>query len=439
LIEKRANILIMNGLVVTCDAEDTVIKNGWVSVTDSKIDMIGGGGSEDIPEAKEIIDAKECIVMPGLINTHTHLPMSLFRGLADDLPLMEWLNNHIFPAEAAHINPESVFQATLLSCAEMLLSGTTTCCDGYFYEDQVAEAVRTTGIRAVLGQGIIDFPAPGISEPEQNVSHAAAFAEKWLGRIGEITPSLFCHSAYTCSEHTLKKAKAVADEHQLLFQIHAAETREEKQQSITDHGLTPIRYLDQIGIMDENTLIVHGVWMDEEEMDIISSTNAKVAHCPESNMKLGSGIAPVREQIKAEITVGIGTDGCASNNDLDMFSEMDTASKLQKVKYLDPSILDAKKVIKMATIEGAKAIGVDHVAGSLQPGKKADIIIVDVKKPHLTPMYNSFSHVVYSARGSDVRDVIVSGKILVRSRCLLTIDLDDIFSWFHHNRCVAKE
>lgn len=439
MIEKRVDTLIVNGLVVTCDPEDSVVKNGWVAVTNKKIDMIGGGESEETPEAEEIIDAEGCIVMPGLINTHTHLPMSLFRGLADDLPLMEWLNNHIFPAEAAHINPESVFWATLLSCAEMLLSGTTTCCDGYFYEDHVAEAVRNAGIRAVLGQGIIDYPAPGVSNPEHNVSHASAFAEKWMGKIDEIIPSLFCHSAYTCSESTLKKAKAVADKNQLLFQIHVAETMGENKKSITDHGLSPIRYLDQIGILDENTLVVHGVWMDEEDIAIASDNNAKVAHCPESNMKLGSGIAPVWEQIKADITVGIGTDGCASNNDLDMFSEIDTASKLQKVKYLDPSIMDAKTMVKMATIEGAKAIGIDQVVGSLEPGKKADIIIVDIKKPHLFPMYNPFSHIVYSVRGSDVRDVIINGKILVRNRNLLTIDMEEIFSRLNNNGYVVKE
>ena len=211
-----------------------------------------------------------------------------------------------------------------------------------------------------------------------------------------------------------EKSKSRGNKNKLLFQIHVAETKEESEKSIADVGLTPIRYLDKVGILDEKTLIVHGVWMDEEEMSIVSASSARLAHCPESNMKLGSGIAPVWSRLGAGITVGIGTDGCASNNDLDMFSEIDTCSKLQKVKYLDPSILDARTVVKMATIEGAKAIGVDHVTGSLEPGKKADIIIVDIKKPHLVPMYNPFSHIVYSARGTDVRDVIVNGKMLVK-------------------------
>jgi len=439
LTKNRTDILIVNGLVVTCDSEDIFIKNGWVAVNDNRIEMVGHAGSEEKPEAKDIINADGCIVMPGLINTHTHLPMSLFRGLADDLPLMEWLNSHIFPAEAAHINPESVYTSTLLSCAEMLLTGTTTCCDGYFYEDQVAEAVSTTGLRAVLGHGIIDFPAPGVSDPKKNVSHASAFAEKWIGKTDEIIPSIFCHSAYTCSEHTLKKAKAVADNNRLLFQIHAAETAQEKKKIVSDHGLTPIQYLDRIGILDENTLIVHGVWMDKEDISIVSTSKAKIAHCPESNMKLGSGIAPVWEQINAGITVGIGTDSCASNNDLDMFSEIDCAAKLQKVKYLDPSILDAKAVIKMATIDGARAIGIDHLTGSLEPGKQADIIIVDIKKPHLIPMYNPFSHIVYAARGSDVQDVLVAGRVLVRNRKLLTIDMDEIFLRFYQAGGIVKE
>jgi len=437
LTRDRADTLIVNGLVITCDSEDTVLENGWVSITGGKIGGIGTDETAETPEAVEIIDANGCIVMPGLVNSHTHLPMSLFRGLADDLPLMEWLNDHMFPAERTYINPESVFSAALLSCAEMLLSGTTTCCDGYFYEDRVAEAVHTTGMRAVLGQGIIDFPAPGVSDPEKNILHASAFVEKWMGRSDTITPSLFCHSAYTCSERTLKEAKASAGRHKLLFQIHAAETKDECGQSVADVGLTPIRYLDKIGILDEKTLIVHGVWMDEEEMTILSASGAKVAHCPESNMKLGSGIAPVWEQLGAGITVGIGTDGCASNNDLDMFLEMDTASKLQKVTKLDPSVMDAGTVVKMATIEGAKAVGLDHMTGSLQPGKEADIIIIDTKQLHLVPMYNPFSHIVYSAKGADVRDVFVSGKRLVKDRSLLTMDAEQIVSKFYNNGPVA--
>ncbi|MBW1892634.1 MAG: amidohydrolase [Deltaproteobacteria bacterium] len=424
--QDRIDIRIDNGLLVTCDSEDNVIKNGWIAVQHNEIVMIGKTGSEAKPDASDIIDAEGGIVMPGLINTHTHLPMSLFRGLADDLPLMEWLNNHIFPREATHINPESVYMATLLSCAEMLLSGTTTCCDGYFYEDSVAEAVRQTGMRAVLGHGVIDYPAPGIDNPDQNVAHALAFTEKWMGRTDLIIPSIFCHSAYTCSENTLKKAKAAADQNQLLFQIHAAETAGEKETMLSNHGVTPLQYLDRIGVLDENTLIVHGVWMDAMDIKIVSTRKAKISHCPESNMKLGSGIAPVQEQLNAGITVGIGTDSCASNNDLDMLSEIDCAAKLQKVKYLDPTILDAKTVLKMATIDGAGAIGIDHLTGSLEPGKQADMIIVDIKKPHMIPMYNPFSHLVYSARGSDVRDVMVAGRMLMRNRKLLTIDMNAV-------------
>ncbi len=422
----KTDIRIDNGLLVTCDSEDNVIENGWVAVQNNEIAMIGKTGSETKPEATEIIDAEGGIVMPGFINTHTHLPMSLFRGLADDLPLMEWLNNHIFPREATHINPESVYMATLLSCAEMLLSGTTTCCDGYFHEDSVAEAVVKTGMRAVLGHGVIDYPAPGIANPDQNVAHALSFTEKWTGKTALIIPSIFCHSAYACSENTLKKAKAAADQNQLLFQIHAAETAGEKETILSKHGATPVQYLDRIGILDKNTLIVHGVWMDEVDINIVSARKAKISHCPESNMKLGSGIAPVHEQLNAGITVGIGTDSCASNNDLDMLSEIDCAAKLQKVKYLDPAILDAKTVLKMATVDGARAIGIDHLTGSLEQGKQADIIIIDIKKPHLIPMYNPFSHLVYSARGSDVRDVMVAGRVLVRNRKLLTIDMDAV-------------
>lgn len=437
MTSNKVDRVIVNGLIVTCDADDSVHK-GWMAIRNNTIEAIGGvdSGTGQRPQADEVIDADGCIVMPGLVNTHTHLPMSMFRGLADDLPLMEWLNNHIFPAEAAYINPESVYTATLLSCAEMLLSGTTTCCDGYFHESQVAEAVHSTGMRAVLGHGIIDYPAPGVPDPEKNVAQASAFAEKWMGRSAEILPSLFCHSTYTCSEKTLTRAKAAAEKHRLLFQIHAAETAEEKEKLINDHGLTPIQYLDRLGVLDNHTLIVHGIWMDRDDMDIVSARRANLSYCAESNMKLGSGIAPVWEQMNAGITIGLGTDSCASNNDLDMFSEMDCAAKLQKVKYLDPSVLDAKTVVRMATIGGAGAIGLGHVTGSLEPGKQADAIIIDINKPHLFPMYNPFSHIVYAARGSDVRDVMVAGRVLVRNRMLQTIDMARVYLQFRQHNVV---
>ncbi len=419
----RFDTVIYNGIIVTMNPDAEIFENGLVCIRRGKIEKIFHTKPEIFPEAAEKIDARGGIVMPGLVNTHTHMPMTLFRGLADDLPLDQWLNHHIFPAEAKHINPESVRVGTMLACAEMLLSGITTCCDGYFLEEYVAEAVQEMGIRAVLGHGIIDFPAPGIPNPAENVKTALAFAEKWSNVSPLIRPSIFCHSPYTCSAETLKNAKSAANERGLLFQIHVSETKAEKEQMINLHGLSPVAYLDRLGIIDKNTLLVHCVWVDEKDIEIIAKRGACISHNPESNMKLASGIAPVPQFLKAGITVGLGTDGCASNNNLDLFGEIDTAAKLHKVSTLNPTVMDAHTVLKMATIEGAKAIGLGDQIGSLETGKAADIVIVDTNQPHLTPMYDPVSHMVYAAQGSDVRDVMINGKRLVRNRELCRVNL----------------
>jgi 5-methylthioadenosine/S-adenosylhomocysteine deaminase len=420
-------IVVHSGTIVTMNSGFDIIENGVVCIQNDKLVKIESLQSDSpVPEGETTIDARGGIIMPGLVNTHTHLPMSLFRGLADDLPLCAWLNEHMFPAESKYITAKSVRIGTLLSCAEMLLSGTTTCCDGYFYEDQVATAVSETGIRAILAQGVIDFPAPGVPDPADNINCAAAFIQKCRNISPLITPSIFCHSPYTCSEATIKKAKDIAKAEAVLFQIHVAETKDEYIRIQTEHRTTPIAYLDRIGIIDKNTLLVHAIWLDDSDIDTIAARGANVSHNPESNMKLASGIAPVPSFLKAGVTVGLGTDGCASNNNLDMISEMDSAAKLHKVNALDPTLLDAATVLKMATIQGAKALGLDAVIGSLDIGKKADVIILDTRKPHLVPVYNPVSHIVYAARGSDVRDVIVNGRLLVKDRKLLTIDLENI-------------
>ena len=404
-----------------------IINDGVLCIKDDTLAKIEPRENDaPLPEGKRIIDARGGIIMPGLVNTHTHLPMALFRGLADDLPLSNWLNEYIFPAEANHIHPESVRLGALLSGAEMLLSGTTTCCDGYFHEDNVAAAMNEIGMRAILGQGVIDFPAPGVPKPEDNVNNALKFIQKWKNKSPLITPSIFCHSPYTCSETTLKKAKDTADAKDVLFQIHAAETKDEYVLIQTKHHTTPVKYLDKIGIIDQNTLLVHAVWLDDDDIEIIAKRRASVSHNPESNMKLASGIAPIPALLKAGVTVGLGTDGCASNNNLDLFSEMDTAAKLHKVNTMDPTLMDAVTVLKMATIEGAKSLGLQEIIGSLEIGKKADVIIIDTHKPHLVPVYNPVSHIVYAAKGSDVQDVIVNGNVLLRNRELLTLDLEDI-------------
>ena len=423
----KFDTIIHNGIIVTVNRDFDVINDGLICIKDGKIEIVSSRPANYIPSgAKDIIDAKGGIIMPGLVNTHTHLPMTLLRGIADDLPLFDWLNRYIFPLEAKYMNPENVMLGSLLGCAEMLISGITTCCDGYFHEDTVAEAVLESGIRGVLGHGVIDFPAPGVPNPADNVNTAARFAEKWRDVSSLIRPSVFCHSPYTCSEETLKKAKQMACANNLLFQIHISETKNEFDMIMSKHGVSPVKYLERIGILDEMTLLVHSVWVDKEDIRIISEHGSKISHNPQSNMKLASGIAPVPEFLKNGITVGLGTDGCASNNDTNLFKEMDFAAKIHKANLLDPTVMDAKTVLQMATIKGAKAIGLGDETGSIEKEKQADIIIIDTDSPHLIPMYNPVSHIVYSATGSDVRDVLVSGKITVRDKKILSLDIDCI-------------
>ena len=419
--------IIYNGVVVTVNPDFEIINDGMVGFKDGVIHCVESR-KKDILEylADDFMDANGGIVMPGLINSHVHLPMSLFRGLADDLLLADWLNDYIFPAEQKHISPETVRIGTLLSCAEMILSGTTTCCDGYFYEDDVAAAVLETGLRAVLAQGVIDFPAPGVPEPSKNVETATAFVNKWKNRSPLITPSIFCHSPYTCSADTLKQTKQAADSLGVRFQIHVAETKGEADQSREANNMSSVKYLDSLGVINENTLIPHAVWIDGDDIEVLAGRNARIVHCPESNMKLASGVAPIPDMIEKGICVGLGTDGCASNNNLDLFAEMDFAAKLHKVVKGDPTVMDAKTVIKMVTIKGAKAIGLGDLTGSLEPGKQADVIIIDINKPHLTPMYHPESHLVYAVNGSDVSDVFVAGKALMRNNKLVSLDVDEI-------------
>jgi 5-methylthioadenosine/S-adenosylhomocysteine deaminase len=408
-----SHILIHNGTVLTMETDRPVIENGWVMIQNHRIQQLGTGALPGVAGHGRVIDAGGGIIMPGLVNAHIHAPMSMFRGLADDLPLDVWLNAHIFPAEARQVNPDSVARWTRHSCHEMLLSGTTTCCDGYFFETEVARAMATTGIRAVAAQGVIDFPAPGVPDPQENVRHAIdhVTAVKELG--SRITPSIFCHSAYTCSSKTLVAGKDAARDAGVLFQIHAAEVKHEPEMIKENNGESVIQYLDRLGILDKQTLVAHGVWVDETDLTILARCNTPVVHCPESNMKLASGIAPVPKMLGAGVQVALGTDGCASNNDLDMFSEMGTAAKLHKVACMDPCVMDAKTCLTMATMGGARALGMGREIGSLAPGKKADIIVVDTAKPHMQPMHNPFSGLVYSAKSSDVSWVIVDGIVRV--------------------------
>jgi len=397
------------------------VTDGWITDIrdESKIDHIQGSHAE-------IINAKDAIVMPGLINSHTHAAMTLFRGLADDLPLKQWLFEKIFPAEAKFLNTDSVYWGSLLGCLEMIASGTTCFIDGYFFQDETVRAAHDSGLRALIAQGVIDFPAPGVEDPEKNLKVAKEFIERWLGFSDLIMPGIFCHSPLTCSEQTLKDAWEISQQFDLPLQIHLSETSEEMNEILKKAGKRPVHYLDELGLINDGLIAAHAVHLDDREIECLKENRVKVVHVPESNMKLGSGVARVLDMIKLGMPIGLGTDGCSSNNNLDMLQEMDTAAKLSKVFSLDPVALDAETVLRMATTWGASVLGLEDQVGTLEVGKKADIIVVDLHGPNLCPVYDPLSALVYSASGADVKDVIVDGKVLMKDRKFTTLDSNEI-------------
>ena len=423
------DLLISGGTLLTMSHDMKVIEDPVIGVRGGTILFVRENENDSLPyRAQETIDASGSVIIPGLINTHTHLPMVAFRGMADDLELMDWLENHIFPAEAQFVNREMVYHCSLLSIAEMILSGTTTFCDGYFFEDGVAEAAIEAGMRGMPCQGFVDFPTSDIPDPAQRAAAAQAFIRKWSGASPLINPALFCHAPYTCSPETLSMIKGIARDGDVPFLIHLAETQGEVADIVERYGTTPARHLHRLDLLDDRTIAVHCVWLDKGEMDILAEGGVKVSHTPESNMKLAAGIAPVVEMLSRGITVGLGTDGCASNNDLDLTLEMGTAARIHKVSSMDPTVMDARTVLKMATIGGAQVLGLDDRVGSVEAGKRADITIIDMDKPHLTPRYDEYSHIVYAAGGSDVKTVIIDGRIVMEDRRLLTIDEDAVMA-----------
>ena len=421
------DLLIKSGLILTLKPGEAPLENGFIAVKDGEIVELGS--MENLmaeASATQTIDATDRLVMPGLVNGHGHGAMTLFRGLADDLPLMTWLNEHVFPAEAQYANEELVYWGTMLAAAEMLLSGTTTAADGYFFENQAARAFLDAGIRAVPGQGVIDFPAPGAPDPSRNIEYARDFLKTWSGASPLITPSVFCHSPYTCSPDTLVKGKDLAREFGALLQVHVAETAAEVEMVKSARGLSPVRYLDSLGILDQDTLAVHMVHPDEEELDILAERKTPVCICVESEMKLASGAAPLWRMMQKGIRASLGTDGPASNNNLNMFGELRNLALLSKVVNNDPTAMPAEAALRLAAPEGASALGLGDVVGTLTPGLKADILIMDLSGPHLTPLYSPESHLVYAASGREVETVIVEGKVLVDKGRIRSFDLDEV-------------
>ncbi|MEW6332766.1 MAG: amidohydrolase [Thermodesulfobacteriota bacterium] len=425
--EGTLDILITGGTLLSMEAAVGVLEAPSIGIRDGRILFVGKEYPPGAPppRAREVIDASGCLVLPGLVNTHTHLPMVLFRGLADDLPLMTWLNDHIFPAEGRFITPETVHAAARLAIAEMILSGTTTFCDGYFFEDAVAEAASNAAIRGVVAQGFIDFPTPDQPDPSRHAQKAESFIQRWQGRSPLITPALVCHSPYICSPETLRTIKGITRHSRALFLIHLAETREEVALLRERHGKKPAHLLADLDLLDEATIAAHCVWIDDDEIDTLARAGVKVSHNPESNMKLAAGVAPVPTMLRRGIDVGLGTDGSASNNNLDLFGEMSMCARLHKAFTTDPTVLGAETVAEMATLGGARVLGMADRIGSIAPGKCADIILVNLDKPHLTPLYHPFSHLVYAAGGADVVTSIIDGQVVMKDRHLLTVDLDE--------------
>lgn len=422
-----ADFLILNALVVTMDASFRIWENGAIAVKDGAI--IGIGDTEEFAKkftASQIIDATGKLVLPGLINTHTHSPMTIFRGYADDLHLKEWLYDHIFPIESEFVTPENVRTGTRLAIAEMLLSGTTTFNDMYYYVDEMAKVVDQVGVRAVLTESLIDFSVPNSPSPEHALKVSENLINKWAHHP-LITIGVSAHAPYTTSPEVIKKGKELADKYNLPFNIHVAETRGEYDLTQKEFGMTPVQFLDSIGVLGSNVIAAHSVHLTPEDIEIFARRGVGVAHNPQCNMKLASGVAPVPAFLKAGVKVGIGTDGVASNNDLDLFDEVRSAAFIHKLNSNDPTVLDARTALEMLTIGGARVLRMDDKIGSLEAGKRADIIILDMNQPHAHPVYNIYSLIIYSLRGSDVETVMVDGRLMVQDRKLVTLDLDRLY------------
>jgi len=421
----KADILITNTLLLPDPGKKLLLRDSCVAIRANRITYAGPMAGCAEVETEKVIDGHGRLAMPGLVNLHGHAPMTLFRGLADDLPLADWLNNHIFPAEARSVNPEMAYWCASLAAAEMIASGTTLTADGYFHEHGVARAFGDAGLRAVAAQGIIDFPAPGVPDPEKNIEVAAAFINIQQQDDSLIRPALFTHSPYTCSNNTLQRAKQLADATGVQLYIHVAETEHEHSLIKDPLGSSPIKHLQGLGILDENTVCVHCVWTDQEDLQILAGQASPVVLCPQSHLKLASGMADLPRMLEMDIRVGLGTDGCASNNSLDMFREMDICAKMQKLHDLDPVAVPATEVLKLATVNGAAISGFPGHTATLTPGSPADLILIDLQQPHLQPFYNG-DILVYAASGADVRTVIIDGRIVMEEGKLLTIDPDEV-------------
>ncbi len=416
------DVMISGGTVVTMDKDRRVLEDGAVAILGDEILEVGKRA--DLLRSytpRRVINAARKVVIPGLINTHTHIPMVLFRGISDDLDLNDWLTKYIFPAEAKNVDEAFVRAGTRLGLAEMIRGGTTTYCDMYYFEDAIAEETKRAGVRGVLGETVIDFPAPDNKTWDAMMSYTDRFLGRWKNDpliVAAIAP----HAPYTVSTAHLAAARTLSDSHNSPIVIHVAETRKEVDDITEQKGATPMAYLDRIGFLNERVIAAHTVFLTDAEIDLMKRKGVGSAHCPQSNMKLASGTARIPFMLLKDIDVGLGTDGAASNNDLNMWEEMDSAAKLHKLISGDPKVANAEQMFEMATIRGARALDLDKITGSIEVGKRADITIVDFDSLHQTPFYNVYSHLVYATKASDVSSVIINGRIVMLNRRLLTLD-----------------
>ena len=419
---QAASLVITGGTVLTVDDQRRVLSPGAVAIAGT--DIVAVGTPAEIAArytAAETIDATGQVVLPGLINTHTHAAMVLYRGLGNDLNLQDWLTKYIFPAEARTVSPEFVRAGTRLAALEMILGGTTTFVDMYYFEEEVAEAAKQAGIRGVLGQTVIQFPVADAKTPEAALARARTFIAKYKDDA-LVTPAVAPHSIYTLSAASLQAADRLARDERVPLLIHLEETKKERDDAMAAHGMSPTAYLAKLGLLGPHLLGAHGVWLAPEDIALVAKAGASMSHNPESNMKLASGTAPVAGYLAAGVALGLGTDGAASNNDLDMFEAMRQAAFLQKVVRNDPTAAPATQVLEMATRLGARAIGMGDTLGQLAVGRRADVIIVDTTRPHLQPMFDPVAQVVYAAKASDVRTTVIDGRIVMHERMVRTLD-----------------
>jgi 5-methylthioadenosine/S-adenosylhomocysteine deaminase len=416
------DLIVQNGTVVTVDGGRRVIADGAVAIRDGRVLAVGTRAEVRSGHApRETLDAGGGLVLPGLVNAHTHAPMVLFRGVADDLRLMDWLQKYIFPAEKSNVTAPFVKAGTLLAALEMIRSGTTTFVDMYYFEDQVAEACDQAGLRCVAGETLIEFPAPDNATIPDALAYTERFLKRWNGHA-RVTAAVAPHSTYLASPDTLRAARVLADRYRAPLLVHLSESPDEQRQVQERYGKSPARHLGELGFLRRGVVGAHGIYLTPEDRALLREAETGVVHCPQSNMKLSSGTAPVRDMLQEGARLGLGTDGAASNNDLDMFEEMLTAALLAKHATGDPTAAPAAAVLEMATLGGARALGREAELGSLEPGKRADLVVVDLAEPRLHPLYDAVSHLVYAAKGADVRHVVVEGRVIMRDRRVLTLD-----------------